>query len=92
MLRRRAFLRGGHHLGDEAADVGRRQRHEEVACVEARDVEERVDDPREPLRLRRDVAQERAPLLLSEENVLAQQRLGEPVDRGQRRPELMRHS
>ena len=45
----------------------------------------------QPLRLRRDVAEEREPLLLAEHHVLAQQRLGEAVDRRERRAQLVRH-
>ncbi len=65
-------------VGDRGSDVGRGDADLEVAAVEARGVEGRVDDRRQPLRLGRDVAEERPPLLLAEEDVLAQQRLGEP--------------
>ena len=68
-----------------------RDPHLQVARVEPRDVEQRVDDLRQPLRLGRDVAEERRALLVAEEDVLAEQRLREAVDRRQRRAQLVRH-
>ena len=62
----------------------------QVAGVEAGDVEQLVDDLRQPFRLGRDVAEERPSLLVAEGDVLAQQRLGEAVDGGERRAELVR--
>ncbi len=88
---RRPDLHALHGLADHLAHVGRRDAHLEVAGVEPRDVEQRIDDLRQSLRLRRDVAEERRPLLLAEEDVLAEQRLREAVDRGQRRAQLVRH-
>src|SRR5919198_2561341 len=85
VLARPGLLHRRDRLGDERGDVGGRDDDLEVAGVEPGDVEERVDDACQPLRLRRDVAQERAPLLLAEEDVLAEEGLGEAVDRGQRR-------
>src|SRR3989440_4050851 len=90
VLARAAFLHGRDDLRDEGGDVGGRDRDLEVAGVEPSHVEKRVDDARQALRLRRDVAQERAPLLLAEEDVLAEEGLGEAVDRRQRRPKLVR--
>jgi len=60
----------------------------EIARVEPRDREQAVDDRRQPAGLGGDVAEERGALLLTEEDVVAQQRLGEAVDRGQRRAQL----
>ena len=62
----------------------------QVAGVEPRDVQERVHDPRQALGLGGDVAQERLALLVAELDVLPEQRLGEAVDRRQRRAELVR--
>ena len=62
-----------------------------VAGVEPGDVEQVVDDASEPLGLGRDVARgSRAAPSSGEVHVLAQQRLGEAVDRGQRRAQLVR--
>ena len=91
MAVRRRILDAADDLRDDRPDVGRREVDLQVAGVETRDVQERVDDRRQPLRLRRDVAQERTPLLLAEEHVLAQERLGEAVDRRERAAQLVRH-
>ena len=80
-----------HGFAEDLAHVRRRDAHLQVARVEARDVEQRVDDLREALRLGGDVAEERRPLLFGEEHVLAKQRLREPVDGRQRRAQLVRH-
>ena len=61
----------------------------QVAGVEPGDAEQPVDDRRQPLGLGGDVAEERVALLLAEEHVVAEQRLGEAVDRGQRRAQLV---
>jgi hypothetical protein len=60
--------------------------------VETRDVQQRVDDRRQPLRLPGDELEERSPLHIAEGNILAQQRLCEAVDRGQRGAQLDRDS
>jgi len=60
-----------HDLADDVAHVGRREVHLQVSGVEPRDVEQRVDDPGEALRLRRDVPEEREPLLVAEHDVAA---------------------
>ena len=60
------------------------------AGVEAGDAQEVVDDRDQALRLGRDVAEERALVLLAERDVLAEQGLGEAVDRGQRGAKLVR--
>ena len=62
----------------------------EIARVEPRDVQQCVDDRRQALGLRRDVAEERHALLLAEEHVLAEERLGEAVDRRERAAKLVR--
>ena len=49
----------------------------------------RVADRRQAVGLRRDVPEERPPGVLAEEDVLAQERLGKAVDRGERRAQLM---
>src|SRR3990170_4065535 len=77
-------------LADDRPDIGLRELHGHVARVELGDGEKPVDDRRQPLGLRGDVAQEGRTLLLSEEYVLAQERLGEAVDRRQRRSQLVR--
>ena len=80
----------GHDLLDDRRHVRRRQVDLQVARVQPRDREQPVDDPGQPARLRRDVAQERLALLLAEQHVVAEQRLAEAVDRRQRRAQLPR--
>ena len=79
------------HAVHDIHDVGRRERHRQVALVEPRRVEQCIDDRRQPLRLAGDELEERAPLDLREVDVLAKQRLGEAVDRRQRRAQLDGH-
>ena len=82
-------LERAYRLGDDGADVGRREVQLDVPGLEARRGEQRVDDRRDALGLRRDVAEEETTLVLPELDVLPQQRLREAVDRGQRRPQLV---
>jgi hypothetical protein len=84
-----APLGGPDDLGHDRPDVDAVELDMQVAGVEPCDVEQLVDDFRQPLGFRRDVTQERAAILFPERNVLTQERLREAVDRGQRRPQLV---
>ena len=68
-------------LAHHGAHVRRRELDVEVARIEARHAQQLVDDRRQPVRLRGDVAEERPPLLIREEDVAAQEGLREAVDR-----------
>src|SRR4051794_13677147 len=78
-----------HRVREQRLEVDRRELHLEIARVEPGHVEERVDDLREPFRLRGDVADEGRALGFAEERVAAQERLCEAVDRRQRRAQLV---
>ena len=78
-------------LGNHGSDVDRHRLDVQIAGVETRDVEQLVDDPRQAIGFGRDVAQEDAPLLFAEEDVLPQERLREAVDRCQRRAQRVRN-
>ena len=80
----------GRDVARDGRDVDRGELQPDGARLEARGAEQRLDEPVEPLGLARDVADERRAVLLAEARVLAQQRLGEAVDRGQRRAQLVR--
>ena len=84
------LLRVRHDLVHDRPDLGRGQVDLQVARVEPRHVQERVDDRGQPVGLGGDVPEERPALVLAEEHVLPEQRLGEAVDGGQRRPQLVR--
>ena len=63
----------------------------QVAGIQPGDIQQLVDDLRQTFRLRGDVADERAALLFTEEDVLPEQCLCEAVDRGQWCSQLVRH-
>src|SRR5688500_13615876 len=76
-------------LADDRPDIGLGDLHGHGAGVELGDGEEPGDDRGQPLGFRGDVAQEGRTLLFAEEHVLAKERLGEAVDRRQRRSQLV---
>ena len=88
-VRGRRLLRDLNDVGHHGPDIGRCEVDLEIAGVEPRDVEELVDDRGQTVRLGGNEAEERSALPLPEEHVLAEQRLGEAVDRGQRRSQLV---
>ena len=85
-----ALFDGLDQLRDDGADVDAPQLDLQVPCIEPRDVQKLVDDLRQALGLRCDVAEEDAPVLVAERNVLSKQCLGESVNRRQRRAQLVR--
>ena len=84
-----ALLHTRDGVRDNSAEVGRGEVDLHVPGLEPRDAEQRVDDRRQPLCLGGDVLEERLPLVLPEQDVAPEQRLGEAVDGGQRRAQLV---
>ena len=85
-----APARGGRDLARERGHVDGPERELHRAGLEARRREQAVDEPRQALGLGGDVAHERRAVVVAERRVGAQERLGESVDRGQRRAQLVR--